>query len=461
MAETLVGNWPQFWTGNQIKGWGANAGVDNQSYPIMGNPGQGMIGVTANTVQISLTVTPITSVYVLQAGPVAVTITFLSPVEQSIPLFYLSISVVPTDGKSHSIQIEADISAEWANGHRTVQVQWATDSTVTVNGGILQTFTVESTQQTVFSWGTVVWSNLNANRLTWQSGDDAITIRKAFCSNGTLGNTNDATFRAINAGYPIFAFSNDLGSVGSTASQTLTDSIGHVRAQAIQRQSQTVNAYWTNYDWQGLLQYFYNEYPNAVPRNSALDSKTTNAATAAYGNHYAAILALATRQAFGGMEFVNPTAEPYLMLKEISADDIANLALKGILAIGEMGRISNLVGNSANASHYTSTAQSYISTWNTNTMDSSGKFVNLESGKVGTYELIYNAFPYQKSAWERWIAASSNATSVAQVFVDDLFHFLKTSPSHVPFTDNYNTVADTQKASILAKGLEIAGLPAP
>jgi hypothetical protein len=117
---------------------------------------------------------------------------------------------------------------------------------------------------------------------------------------------------------PIFGFSNNLGTVGTSASATLTYVIGHVRPQAITYQGGAVNAYWTNF-WsstQALLQFFYNDLPNAITRNNALDTQIANAANSANGGNYEAIVALAARQAFGGTEFVGNQSEPWLMLKE-------------------------------------------------------------------------------------------------------------------------------------------------
>ncbi|OZJ01501.1 hypothetical protein BZG36_05574 [Bifiguratus adelaidae] len=307
-ADSIVGNWPEFWTGGQIKGWSAFARVDGKAYPIMGNPGQDPIGSAGNAAQTSLTITPTKSIYVMQAGAVKVTMTFLSPVEpqspqlQSIPLSYLQIQAQSTDGNSHSVQIMVDISAEWANAYATQQAQWTVDSSVNVNGGTLQTFTVQSTTQTEFSennqypnWGTAIWSILNANGLTWQSGDNAATMRTSFVSNGKLANTNNANFRAINNGYPIFGFAHDLGNIGGNASPVLTYVIGHVRPRSITWQGNPVNAYWMNFwsNWQGLLQFFYNDLPNAISRNNYLDASISNAATSANGGNYEAIVALA------------------------------------------------------------------------------------------------------------------------------------------------------------------------
>ncbi|KAF7306293.1 Ricin B-type lectin domain-containing protein [Mycena indigotica] len=651
-SNTLVGSWPKFWTGS-IKGWAAIARVDGLAYPIMGDPGQDPIGSTGNAVQKSLTVTPTKSIYVMQAGAVEVTLTFLSPIEpdstqlQSIPLSYLQIQARSTDGALHIVQIMVDISAEWANGDSSKVASWAVDSSVSVTGGNLQSFTVQTQSPTQFSetgdypnWGTVVWSTLNANSLSWQSGDNAPTMRAAFVSNGRLSNLNNANFRAINNGWPIFAFSNNLNYVSSSPSQTLTYVIGHVRPQAITWQRSPVNAYWTNFwsNWQGMLQFFYNDLANAVSRSNALDNKIADAANAANGPNYEAIVALAARQAFGGVELVGSTSEPWLMLKEISSngnmqtvdviypaapilyylngdlirlilnphinymssglwprsyathdlgssypnadghndgggeempveesanmlilvgmylqnptsqsdakawatthynlfrgwaeflvantlypdhqlttDDFAgpisnatNLALKGIIGLGEMGRIANFVGKTGDALRYSSVAKQYTATWDAVSRDASGQYLNLAYGNTSTWSLKYNLFPdkllglnlipantialedakyktvmntygvpldvrhtYTKVDWELWTAASANDASLRQSIVDGVYRFINTSPSRVPFSDWYDTVnggANGFRArpviggmfSILAQGLNKPGLP--
>ncbi|KAF7306294.1 Ricin B-type lectin domain-containing protein [Mycena indigotica] len=652
-SDSLVGSWPRFWTGS-IKGWSAIARVDGKGYPLMGDPAQDPIGTTSNAVQKSLTITPTKSIYAMQAGPVQVTLTFLSPIEpqspqlQSIPLSYLQIQAVSTDGGSHTVQIMVDISAEWANADSSKVASWAVDNSVSVTGGNLQTFTIQTQSPTQFSesgdypnWGTAVWSTLNANGLTWQSGDNASTMRAAFVSNGQLSNLNNANFRAINNGWPIFGFSNNLGSVGTSSSATLTYVVGHVRPQAITWQGSPVNAYWMNFwsNWQGLVQFFYNDLANAVNRANSLDSKIADAANAANGQNYEAIVALAARQAFGGTEFVGSTSEPWLMLKEISSDgnmqtvdviypaapvlyylngdllrhilnplvnymssglwpqsysahdlgssypnanghndgggelmpveesanmlilvgmylqnpssqsdakawatshyslfrgwaeflvshtlypdnqlttddfagpisNATNLALKGIIGIGEMGRIANFVGKTGDALHYSSVAQQYSTTWNAVSKDPSGQYLNLAYGDTNSWSLKYNAFPdrllglglipaatialedskyktvmntygvpldvrhtYTKVDWELWTAASASDSSVRQSIVDGVYKYINTSPSRVPFSDWYDTVSGSSNGfqarpviggmfSILAQGLNKPGLPA-
>lgn len=97
-------------------------------------------------------ITATQSIFVMTAGPVDLTITFLSPVEvnlappidkflvsllifsfqpadfvnQSLPFSYLAVSAASNDGKDHVVQIYSDISAEWISGDDSLEVRWST-----------------------------------------------------------------------------------------------------------------------------------------------------------------------------------------------------------------------------------------------------------------------------------------------------------------------------------------------
>lgn len=68
---------------------------------------------------------------------------------------------------------------------------------------------------------------------TYQTGADA-DVRTQFIQHGTLLNTQDTSYRAVNDRWPIFAHAHDLGTVGSSTSEAAVFSIGHVRDPAIQ-----------------------------------------------------------------------------------------------------------------------------------------------------------------------------------------------------------------------------------
>jgi Domain of unknown function (DUF5127) len=54
-------------------------------------------------------------------------------------------------------------------------------------------------------WGYWYWSTAAASSMTYQSGPD-VTVRGNFLNNGTLPNTQDSNYRAINNDWPVFGF---------------------------------------------------------------------------------------------------------------------------------------------------------------------------------------------------------------------------------------------------------------
>jgi Domain of unknown function (DUF4965)/Domain of unknown function (DUF1793) len=77
-------------------------------------------------------------------------------------------------------------------------------------------------------------------------------------------------------------------------------------------------AYWPT--WEAMVADEFDDGPAAATRAAALDARIVSDALAAGGENYAALCTLALRQAFGGTELVGTTANPWLMLKEISSD---------------------------------------------------------------------------------------------------------------------------------------------
>jgi hypothetical protein len=159
----------------------------------------------------------------------------------------------------------------------------------------------------------------------------------------------------------------------------------------------------------------------------------------------------------------------------------ANLALKGILAIGAMGQISTAAGNAADAARYRATAGTYSSQWVAKARDSTKDHLKLAYDQPGTWSLKYNGYPdrllglnlvasavaqeeadwyltqvnqygvpldlrhaYTKGDWEMWTAAWLQGHPVRDFLIESLYDFANTSPSRVPFTDLYDTVSNRQ-----------------
>jgi len=326
-SNNLAGTWPMFWNGHTTALTGI-VRVDGTAYVFCGAPNGGYPLAT----QTAFTLTSTRSTYVQTAGPVTLTVAFLSPVDpdnlqrQCVPLSYLTVDAASNDGGSHSVSVYLDISGEWAHGDTSQQLTWA-EQTV----GNQLVLTSQPANPTVLgeygdqaSWGTVVWSTDNVAGTTWQTGADSVV--RANGAAGSLPNTDDPNFRAINNNWPVFALNRALGSVGPSGAQAVFV-LGHVRTPAVSYLGTSYNAWWSKYwtGWQAMLTWFRNDLPAASEVCAATDNQVNAWATeavggGAVGDQYAAICALALRQAFAGTELINHNGTPWALLKEISSD---------------------------------------------------------------------------------------------------------------------------------------------
>ena len=170
------------------------------------------------------------------------------------------------------------------------------------------------------SWGTAVWATPSAG-VRWQTGADTI-VRGVFLAGNPLANTLDTNQpRAISNNWPVFAYEANLGMLGGVPSTPRLYAIGNVRQPVASYLTTNLPALWQTYwgSWQSMLADAFAD-TGMVARADALDEKVTKAAVTAGGAHYAALCALALRQAFGGVELANTGADPWLFLKEISSD---------------------------------------------------------------------------------------------------------------------------------------------
>ncbi len=328
-ADNLPGTWPTFWTG-RITAMTGLATIDGTPFLFMGAPASPTAYPFASMRQLSLTTTATRSEFVLEQAGVELTVTFLVPISpgdlkrQSTPLSYLSATARSTDGKQHRVGVYVDISGEWASGDSNNLITWDQQST----GGVIS-LSYEQTDPHVLGenadsaeWGTVVLSSAARTGLTWQIGADA-DVRKQIAVSGALTDTADTNKpRRINDRYPVFAFNADLGTVGRHATAPFVLSIGHVREPAASYLGQPLPPLWKTYwpAWPAMVSAFHADFGTAAARSAALDAKVERAATRAGGSRYAALCALALRQAYAGTELVSRNGTPWAFLKEISSD---------------------------------------------------------------------------------------------------------------------------------------------
>lgn len=333
-GDNLAGTWPAFWNGRTTALCGI-ARIDGVAYVFAGNPSVPGGPALTTMQQTSLSLTATKSVYTLAGGGVTLTVTFFSPVDlgnlqrQSVPMSYVTVSAAAGDGRSHTVAVHVDVSAEWVHGDDATQVTWDQRKTASTTAltcspatpGVLQ----EHNDQA--SWGSLVLAAPTGGGLSWQIGQDT-TVRAAAAS-GALGDTSDsAKPRAISDRWPVLGLLQDLGTVTPGAAPALFKvGLGHVRTPAVSYLGTSLNPWWTHYwgSWTDMVDWFHADYSAALSAAAALDTRIHNDASnavggGAVGDHYAAVCALALRQSVAGTELVDRAGSPWAFLKEISSD---------------------------------------------------------------------------------------------------------------------------------------------
>ncbi|KZP32941.1 DUF1793-domain-containing protein [Athelia psychrophila] len=331
--------WPEFWAGATL-GWVGYVNVDGTVYSWLGAPNT--TGTTKAN-QTSMTFTSTQSTFVLTAGPVDLTVNFLSPVDatdlvkQSLPFSYLAVSAAANDGAAHAVKLYTDISAEWVSGDASLTTNWTTTTgDIITHQAQLESPSIFGEVNDQTQYGTTYYSTSSSNGTTYQTGQDQV-VRAQFISNGTLGNTLDTNFRAINDDWPVFGFAKDLGNV-TDATDAAVFSIGLVRDPAIQYiiadgviQDRSL-CFWSAYKTVAdAISDFLGGYSAALSTANTFDAKVQSDASA-ISDDYAAIVALSIRQAMGGIELTISknsdgswnTNDTLVFLKEISSDGNIN-----------------------------------------------------------------------------------------------------------------------------------------
>ncbi len=333
-ADSLAGTRPAFWAG-RAKPITGIARVDGQSYVFLGDPRDADDKPLAPPMtQTSLSVTPTQSLYKMSGGGVTVSLDFLSPVEPtdlqrlSVPFGYVFATARSADGKPHTVSLYFDITGAWAHGDDNAPITWERRSIPGI-GQTLAAFAVTPAAPKVLGetndyplWGTAVLATADRPGLTAQAGQDTV-VRTAAISSGVLGGSVDADQpRAINSRPPVFAFDFALGQVGKSETKPLVLALGDVRDPAVSYQGKPIQPLWRSYwpEWTQMMASFYADAGTERSRADRMDKRVMSDATKAGGAKYAALCALALRQAFGATEMVGTLGKPWMFMKEISSD---------------------------------------------------------------------------------------------------------------------------------------------
>ncbi|KAJ7144241.1 hypothetical protein C8R44DRAFT_143399 [Mycena epipterygia] len=304
--------WPTFWNDQHTLGWAGYIKVDGSTWHWLGNPVPG----NAST-WISTEITPTRTIITVQAGPMLLNVTFLSPVEpsdwsrQSFPFSYMYIDGASTDGNFHSVQLYSDISGEWVTNSLSTPIQWTTSKT----GSTVYHQVKSSTPGSVFTdvaEDSVAYYAVSAEQpgLVSVVGND-VTLRPQFAKLGdgfTL--TTDIAAQSGNVDssgkFPVFAHAIDLGQTQSISS--VVWAVGLIRDPLLTYIGTNRRSYfWSQYSTiDDAIEAFMADFPAARTRALVLDQQILHDAGAVSQN-YADLVSLATRQAMAGVEITLST----------------------------------------------------------------------------------------------------------------------------------------------------------
>ena len=193
--------------------------------------------------------------FTFQAGPVNIDTRFFSPVipkdycRTSIPLSYLTVSVIPNDGQPHQVVLYSDVDGTWAAHDTTVNLQWdiyagsspVNGTNVTSTAGTLYSWIIGLENQYLFGednqfpqWGNFTFSSSQGRTrgIRFSSGHD-VDLRYNFTQGIPLNNLDDDDYRPAGTTTPVFAYSHNLGQVGVTGSPEVIYTVGNVEQPAI------------------------------------------------------------------------------------------------------------------------------------------------------------------------------------------------------------------------------------
>ncbi len=318
-------SWPVHWTG-AVNALCGIVRVDGQPYSFLGQPRTpGITPAQTQAVRVSATRTQ----YVLQAGPVEITLTFTSPLLiddldiLSRPASYLHLSARATDGEKHQVQLYLDATAEWAVHEPNQPVIWEKIP----GGNTADILAIGTTEQKILGrrgdnvridWGRFLLASPQNQRAASFLGDvDA--ARRHFAEQGKLPDSEPAAARPANDRWPGLAFAFDLQTVKNTPADRLL-LLAYDDAFSIQYFQQNLRPWWNRegkFSSADLVQMALQDYPALAKRCAQMDARIAQDALRAGGRKYADLCIAAYRQAISAHKAVaGPKGEFFFFSKE-------------------------------------------------------------------------------------------------------------------------------------------------
>ncbi len=271
--------------------------------------------LTQTAIQTSAEVLPMNTIYDFKCGPVDLTVTFTAPAFLknlelvSRPVNYITYEVKSADGKKHDVKLYFEAGREWAV-ERTAQ---SSVSSINEQDGIVFVSTANEVQKPLNKAG-------DHTRIDWGTfylaakGDNCTP----FMNEGRIARSN------FLAGKKIAEESgSDIGLIvdlGKTKAGKGFIMAGFDDDYSIQYFGQNLRPYWNRNNDSDIFTQFKlaaKDYPKLFKEASAFDRDLIKEATETGGPEYAALCALAYRQAIAAHKLVeSPKGEILWLSKE-------------------------------------------------------------------------------------------------------------------------------------------------
>ncbi|KAJ7793493.1 hypothetical protein B0H14DRAFT_2393450 [Mycena olivaceomarginata] len=303
--------WPTFWNDQHILGWAGYIKVDGTTYRWLGRPVSGIYDNAS--AWLATEITPTRTILTVQAGPMLLNVTFLSPIEpsdwarQSFPFSYVYLDGKATDGQPHSIQLYSDISGEWVTKDLETGIQWSSSQTSNTAFHQVKSTTPKSSFEDVAEDAVAYHAISSVQPGLVSLVGSGLALRTQFSAAGTsLALNSDLTgnignVKGTNGKFPVFAHALNLGTTDTLS--TVAWAVGVVRDPVLTFSGMQRRAYyWSQHSTIGdAIDAFITDFQAARARAIALDQKVLQDAVA-ISPDYADLVSLGTRQAMAGVE---------------------------------------------------------------------------------------------------------------------------------------------------------------
>jgi hypothetical protein len=230
-----------------------------------------------------------------------------------------------SESKGQEIQVYSDIDARWTGnaGHSQRDFQQ-------MGGLAIYSLTVENAPlyaeaEDMALWGQVILASRPSNFSTISAlSGEPEQVRGEFAKAGALSGKDDTW-----SDESVVALVHDLGHITDGLSVNFV--VGYERESAINYLGEAYTGYYrAEYPTSSsALSFFLDDYGSALLESLKLDVEIVTLSTAAAGPKYADIIALSTRQAYGGIDLTIPnetldTNNVLAFIKELSSDGNIN-----------------------------------------------------------------------------------------------------------------------------------------